>query len=648
MRLFASFAVLSLVPVLALGAILGSQYRAEVERRGVAQGRAQAEVVARILGEALLEGHDLQSGLRPNELSRVHGFAASEKRAGQLRRLRLRAPDQSVVFADTAAGAVAGPDAEAAEALTGESEAELTRLNSDAADSGPIGERVVEVYTPVRGAATGQVIGVLEVYLPYEPIAAELGAGLSRLYRALGLGLGVLYVVLAGLATWVTRRLARSAREYEHLALHDPLTGLPNRALFADRLSAAVATVRRQGGGAAVVLLDLDRFKEVNDTLGHASGDLLLRRLATRLRASVGEVDTIARLGGDEFGLVLAGTSSAEDVERALDRVVVAVEDEIELAGLPLSVEGSMGVALVPGDGDDAEQLLQRADVAMYMAKRAHARVAFYDPTHDHYNAERLSLVAELRRAIERNELVLHFQPQLRQPSGAVTTVEALVRWQHPTRGLLGPDRFLPVAEQTGLIHPLTEWVLDAALAEVGTYGEVAPDLVVAVNISGRSLQRPDFPQVVSAAMIRAGIAPTRLQLEITETALVTDGPRAAEVLGHLAAAGLRLSLDDFGQGFTSLAQLRHLPLSELKIDKAFVQHMPHSVKDAAIVQSVIELGHNLGMDVVAEGVETPQVLDAVRRLGCDVAQGYLFSKPLPSEALRTWLAERPVIAATA
>ena len=625
--------------MLALGAILAYQYRTEVERRGIDQARAQAEVVARVMGEVQLDGHDLSSGLSAHERSRVDAFAASEKLAGQLHRLRLRAADQRVVYADTPDALRAGPDAEAAEALGGESEAELTRLNNDSSDVGPAGARVVEVYTPVRHPTTGRVLGVLELYLPYEPIAAELRAGLHRLYLAVGFGLGLLYLVLAGVAAWVTRRLARSAREYEHLALHDPLTGLPNRALFADRLSAAVAGARRQRSGAAVVLLDLNRFKEVNDTLGHSSGDLLLRRLADRLQRSVRGVDTIARLGGDEFALILPGATSLGDVEAALDRVTAAVEEEIELAGLPLSVEASIGVAFAPRDGEDPDVLLQRADVAMYVAKRAHARVVCYDAVHDDYNAERLSLVAELRRAIDRDELVLHFQPQLRQPNGQVTTVEALVRWQHPTRGLLPPDTFLPVAEQTGLIHPLTRWVLDAALDVLRHCGEVSRDLAVAVNISGRSLQRSDFPEFVVDALARSGTAADRLLLEITETALITDGQRAGEVLDRLSAAGLRLSLDDFGQGFTSLGQLRHLPLNELKIDKAFVQHMLDSSTDAAIVRSVIELGHNLGMEVVAEGVETVETLDALRSLGCDITQGYLFSRPLPADELATWLA---------
>jgi diguanylate cyclase len=638
-RLFALFAVLALLPVLALGVILGVQYRHEVQVRGVAQGRAQAEVIGRLVGETLLDGHDLRSGLTAVERRRVTTFSEQEARGGFVRRLRLHGTDQRVIFADDSSGSGLDPDDEVAEALENETIAEITRLNSDANDVGPMGERVVEVYVPLHARGTHTMIGVLEIYLPYGAIDAELTAGLHRLYLALAFGLGLLYLVLAGLASWMARRLGRQAAEYQHLALHDALTGLPNRALFSDRVAAAVAAARREGGGAAVVLIDLDRFKEVNDTLGHQNGDALLACLAARLSETVRDVDTVARLGGDEFGLVLPGVSEPIQAASTLARVHAVIEREVELAGLPLSVEASVGVAFVPRDGQDPDLLLQHADVAMYLAKRAQVDAVYYDPAQDDYNAERLALVAELRRALERDELVLHYQPQVSQPDGEVHTVEALVRWQHPTRGLLAPEDFVPVAEHTGLIDPLTRWVLDTALADQRAWRDDLPDLVVAVNISARSLQRQDFPELVLDALARADADPDRLLLEITETALVTDAARAAEVLDRLDAAGLRLSLDDFGQGYTSLGQLRQLPLCELKIDKSFVLKMLESRSDAAIVRSVVELGHNLGMDVVAEGVESPEALRRLRELGCDVTQGFLFSRPLPVAELHTWLA---------
>jgi EAL domain-containing protein (putative c-di-GMP-specific phosphodiesterase class I) len=275
----------------------------------------------------------------------------------------------------------------------------------------------------------------------------------------------------------------------------------------------------------------------------------------------------------------------------------------------------------------------------MYVAKRTHSGIVCYDTAQDHYNAERLALVTELRWAVQRDELVLHYQPQVHQPSGEVRTLEALVRWQHPTRGLLPPDEFIPIAEQTGLIDDLTRWVLDAALSELAEWRRSMPELAVAVNISARCLQHPDFPQLVQDALDRHDAQSEWLILEITETALVTDAARAATVLGQLSSAGLRLSLDDFGQGYTSLSQLGQVPLTELKIDKSFVLNMLQKPGDAAIVRSVIDLGHNLGLDVVAEGVEDAASLDALRELGCDIAQGYFFSRPMPADQVIAWFA---------
>jgi diguanylate cyclase (GGDEF)-like protein len=642
-RLFVAFAALSVVPVLGLGALLAVQYRHEVQQRGVDQARAQAELIARLLGETQLEGHDLRAGLSRGERERLRVFAASEVRTGNVTRLRLRAPDQRVVFSDDGSGLGGGVDEEAAEALDGTSEAEITRLNDDSVDVGPAGARVVEVYAAVRDPRTQAVIGVLEVYLPYETISTELGAGLHRLYLALAIGLGLLYLLLAGLSGWTTRRLGQNAAKYEHLAKHDPLTDLPNRTQFAHRIGQEIAAVERHGGGAAVVLIDLDRFREINDTLGHHNGDVLLTRIAARLAWSVRPQDTLARLGGDEFGLVLPGISDPAQIEAALTEVRAAIETEVDLGGLPISLDASLGVVFIPQDGHDPDVLLQRADVAMYVAKRAHGGIACYDVAQDHYNPERLALVSELRRAVQQGELRLHYQPQLHQPSGTIRTLEALIRWQHPTRGLLLPDEFVPIAEQTGLIDEVTRWVLDSALASLCEWRSQTPDLVVAVNISARSLQHLQLPRMVLDALERVGAEPDWLLLEITETALVTDAERAATVLGELSAAGLRLSLDDFGQGYTSLSQLNELPLSELKIDKSFVLNMLQSPGDAAIVRSVIDLAHNLGMDVVAEGVEQAEAVQGLLDLGCDTAQGYWLCRPLPADQIAPWLAARIV-----
>jgi diguanylate cyclase (GGDEF)-like protein len=639
-RLFALYAVSSLVPVLVLGVVLAFDYRGEAHQRALAQGRAAAALLGQTAISPQLDGRNLTEGLTEAEVADLRRATDVAFFRGQIVNLRLRDWSGRVVYStDGKIGErPATPDEEIAEAAHGATVARITRLNSDAGDSGARGPEVIQVYAPIKPDTTGQLVGVLEVYLPYAPIAASLKAGLHRLYVTLGLGLMALYLLLAGISWSVNRMLRRQARTNAHLALHDVLTGLPNRALFHDRATVALQAAARDRGGFALVLVDLDRFKEVNDTLGHHNGDALLRLVGDRLVAALRGIDTVARLGGDEFGLVLPGSADEAAAVAALERVRQAVAADVELEGLPLNVEASIGVAFYPAHGDDVDVLLQRADVAMYVAKESTLGTVVYDAEHDHYNPRRLALVGELRRALDRDELVLHYQPKTELATGAVNSVEALVRWRHPSRGLLYPDEFIPVAEQTGLIGPLTEWVLRAAVSQVVAWDDLAPDLGMAVNISARSLHDPDLPDLVLGVLSEYGVPTSRLLLEITETALVTDATRAAVVLARLADAGVRLSLDDFGRGYTSLAYLRRLPVTELKIDKTFVMEMDRSSEDAAIVRSVVELGHNLGLAVTAEGVENASVLSSLTDFGCDTGQGFFLSRPLDADALGNWL----------
>ncbi len=330
-----------------------------------------------------------------------------------------------------------------------------------------------------------------------------------------------------------------------------------------------------------------------------------------------------------------------DEIGPLLDRLRAAIEAEAMVGTLPLSPEASFGYALAPADGTDVDTLLRRADMAMYLAKGTRSGTARYDRRRDHYDAAQLALVAELRRAIEKDELVLHYQPKAELRTGKVCAVEALVRWQHPKRGTVPPDAFLPAAEQTGLIDPLTRWVLATALAQVAEWGAACEGLSVAVNVSARNLARADFADTVLAALADAGVPASRLVVEITETALMTDPAIAAEVLTRLAEAGIRVSIDDFGQGQTSLGYLSTLPLHELKIDKSFVGDLPDNIAHAAIVRSVIDLGHNLGLQVVAEGVETTEVAALLKAAGCDIAQGYLLARPMPGDELPPWLTGR-------
>jgi diguanylate cyclase (GGDEF)-like protein len=631
-------ALLSLIPVVLLGAVLAKSYRDEATRRGVQEGRSQAELLAETAIAPLLDGRSLNQGPSPQVAEQLRKITAGSIARHDVLRLRLQSPEGHVVFSDDGSGFEGEPDDEALEAAEGQVSAGIKRLNSDSIDSGPLGDEAIEVYVPLRAGQPEHIVGVLEVYLPYEPIRADIEAGVSGLYRNLVFGLAGLYVALVLIATSVSRGLRRQVAINEFLAEHDTLTQLPNRSLFLRRVRTAVKASRRRPS--VIAMFDLDRFKDVNDSLGHHNGDLLLGELARRLAAHTRPGDTIARLGGDEFGVVLNDVDATEAVS-ALNRLRAVVGEEVEVNGLPLSVEASVGYVVAPDDGPTVDELLQRADVAMYVAKDAHIGICRYDPEHDVYDAKNLSLVTQLRHAIDSGQLELFYQPKAVLTDGNIDAVEALLRWHHPVEGLVLPDRFIPLVEQTDVIDRLTEWVLVTALRDVT---ERFPGLSVAVNISARSLGRTDFTDHVTTALQQVGASPDRLILEITETALLVDPPRAAAVVSELNRAGVRVSLDDFGRGQTSLGYLSALPIHELKIDRTFVHDMQENPAHAAIVRSMIDLGHNLSLRVVGEGVETAEVLDSLREAGCDEAQGYLLARPMPAEAMVQWLAaHRPV-----
>ena len=633
------YAAISLIPLVLLGAALATSYQSDARDRGRAEGAAEAELVADIAVEPLLGGQPLSDGLSAGEQATLKNMVARVTADNSILRLRLRDLKGIVVFSGDGSGLTGEADDDAIKAAAGEPIAILTKFNTDRNDTGPTGVPVVEAYRQLSAGTPPHPVGVLEVYLPYAPIEQDVSAALHHLYRDLALGLALVWLLLVGICFSVTRGLRKEVALSTFLAEHDQLTDLPNRRVFHRRAGVAVAEAVRDRAPVAIAIIDLDRFKEINDTLGHQRGDVVLTELANRLRRSVSGRDTVARLGGDEYGLILHGV---DDDASLSSRITGVLDHDVEIGELHLTIEASIGFVVAPDDGTDVEELLQRADVAMYVAKTKQIDVVRYDARDDHYDADNLSLIGELRRGIDNGELVLHYQPKVLTLNGRLEAVEALARWQHPVHGIVSPDRFIPLAEHTDLIDNLTMWALTTALTEIRSLGPVASDLAVAVNVSARNLARADFAQRVVAILARLGVPAQRLVVEITETALLTDPIRAASVLGELSAAGVNISLDDFGSGQTSLGYLSALPLHELKIDKSFVSDMTANKSHDAIVRSIIDLGHNLGLRVVGEGVETNGVLLRLRASGCDVVQGFLLGRPMTIDQLSRWMSKLP------
>ncbi|MDQ3867571.1 MAG: EAL domain-containing protein [Actinomycetota bacterium] len=642
----ATFGLVSLVPIVVIGLVLAHFLRAQVRARALQQATTATSLIARVGIQPRLTREAMEEGLSIIRLTDLD-VAIQTGPGADIARVKIWNKDREIVYSDdhSLIGRTFPPSEDLEEAFDGEVKSEMSNLD-DAENEGERGlGELLEVYVPFRFEGSREPDGVFEVYLPYRPIAAAVAKDTRTLYLLLLAGLAVLYGALFRLALGASRRLRRQAQENQQQALHDALTGLPNRTLFRDRLNQAVAAARRDGHETAVMLLDLDRFKEVNDTLGHASGDLLLTELARRLCEVVRESDSIARLGGDEFALLLPRVHASSDPVEVAERITKALDEPFVLQDVPIAVEASIGIAIFPEHGGDVDTLLQRADVAMYAAKTSHGGYALYDAASDDYSPGRLRLVAELRRAIEEGELTVHYQPKEDLATAEVVGAEALVRWNHPERGLLAPGEFVPVAQHTNLIKPLTLYVLDTALAQCSAWRRDGVNLHVAVNLSSRSLLDVDLPADVARLLAKWELRGEALELEITETTIMADPLRAASVLARLNALGVRIAIDDFGTGYSSLAYLSGLPVHEIKIDRSFVTTMNESSSHAVIVRSTIDLGRNLGLEVVAEGVETADVLEALRALGCDAAQGYFLSRAVPPADLAEWLRARPVAA---
>lgn len=454
--------------------------------------------------------------------------------------------------------------------------------------------------------------------------------------------LGLIFVVLFSLLLRRTSKQLGTQRENAlYASLHDSLTGLANRSLLNDRFEHALRTGVRNESVTGLLLIDLDRFKEVNDTLGHHHGDRLLIQISDRLKGALRDGDTIARLGGDEFAVVLPGVHGLEGAMKVAHHLRKIMIDSFELDGVALDVEASIGVVVSSDHGHNSSTLMQRADVAMYSAKRQGTGVMSYDLQSDQNSPQRLQLLSQLRKGLDEDELFLQYQPKIKIATGEILGVEALVRWQSAERGLIRPDEFIPFAEHTGIIGPLTHRVLELALRQVKSWGDEGLHITVSVNISARNLQDDKLFEQVKELLHKYDLAADVLTLEVTESAIMLDSLRAQAILEKLDAIGAHISIDDFGAGYTSMAQLKNLPIRELKIDKSFVLAMKDDGANLTIVRSIVELGHNLGMSVVAEGVETAEVLNTLMGFQCDIAQGYHLCRPISAKEFIVWYKER-------
>ena len=629
-RLFISwYALVAVLVLLSVACLAGMTVLLDqVEERSEASVIDTAKIVATLTVHRNVSESDFNSpsGLTPAEVSELDDDVAALVADQRLVGLEVWGEDGQLLYADDSHPATEEtlPSDELARVRLG-----VPWVATHATDRG---SATVEVFLPYEAGTDALPDGLVEVIIPEANLNRAVADATRQLYL-----LALLLLVVSGLGlSMLRRRLVR----HDFEASHDRLTGLMNWGGFRDVVRDGIAAARigpaRLG---ALLLVDLDGFKSVNDTLGHPAGDVLLTQIGRELRSAVRPDDVVARLGGDEFAILLTGLSEQRDAVQVASTLRDRLRSRtFDVEDIELAVDASIGVVLIPAHGDDVDVLLSRVDVAMYQAKRTGNGVATYDEATDPHDVNELSLLSELRSAIDHDELVLHYQPKGEISDRHVGGVEALVRWQHPTRGLLAPGAFIPLAESTGLLGPLTSWVLGRAIHDAARWHRGGLPLSVAVNVSPRTLLDGDLPATILDLLAASGLPSHLLEVEITETAIMTDPARATSVLRQLRAMGLRLSIDDFGSGYTSLSYLKELPVHTLKIDRAFITEMFDDDQDRAVTQSIIELGHRLGLTVLAEGIETEETWNLLEGLGCDEGQGFLLARPMPAEHIEGWL----------
>jgi diguanylate cyclase (GGDEF)-like protein len=627
------FAVVSVLAMLALGVALvwvtGNVMRDQAQRDGIALARSiESYASSSVPEEAFTIGV-----LAPEQAA-----AVSEQVAGfrELRRLRLWTVDSTLLY-DSQADATGFPDGERLDAAVRQREPDaqvVTEVRGE--EFGGSESTLLDVYVPVQH--DGVVVGAAEVMLDYQGTTDAVTSATRTVTLVVAGGLALLWLLLFRTVWNASRRLQSSALENARLALLDSLTGLPNRRMLGDKLERSIADAEAAGTIVGLALLDVDRFKDINDSLGHDRGDELLEQVAQRLRGALREQDMVARLGGDEFAIVLTDVRSVADADAAARRVRQLFVPPFMLGDLALHVDTSIGVACLPDHADDASSLMRMADVAMYTAKTHRLGVSVYSPEEDDSSPARLVLLGDLHRALGvDDELELHYQPKIDLRTGRTVGLEALMRWRHPTRGMLPPDLFVPLAEQSGLIHDLTRYALRVAVAQLAAWRAQGDPVPVAVNLSAHDVTSHAVVEVIEDLLARHDVPPALLEVEITETALVSDPSRVVPVLQRLGDAGVRVSIDDFGIGNTSISQLRDLPVHGLKIDRLFVADLTTRGGEGSevIVKAMVDLAHSFGLQVVAEGVEDTTTAELLRRLTVDQAQGYLYSPAVAPDRLR-------------
>jgi diguanylate cyclase (GGDEF)-like protein len=626
-RLVLRFAVVTALGLALAGGIILAVVREIDQRSAVREATERSHFVAETFLSSVIRPADAAAtvrGARRKELDRLirrHVLVDSALRVtlvGSGNRITYSTDHRLI-------GMLAHSRAAVASARAG---AIVSSVSSVPSGSGGSKKVLVSSVPVLLGSGT---VAVVTIEQDYGPIAAEARQSLVPVAGALEFALVVLFVFLIPMLARTSRRLRSYVAEIRYRATHDALTGLSNREALHENVRLALSA-RAEGEHVAVLLIDLDRFKEVNDSLGHDAGDELLREIAARLVGVAGEAP-VSRLGGDEFAVVLAGTTPQDAVAfgHALRHTI---EEPLAIRGIPVAVDASIGVALGPDDGTDVGQLVRRADVAMYAAKQARAGVLRYEVETDHNDASKLVLMTELRVAVERGELEVHYQPIVEATSGRLAKVEALVRWQHPTKGMIPPGAFVPLAEHTRLIVDLNRVVMREAVRQCGVWRRSGIDIGVTTNVSVLDLLESPFAATVEQILHEAAFPPRALTIELTEGAFVQEPERVRRTLETLRALGVQVALDDFGTGYSSLSYLKNLPVDILKIDRSFVSDLPGSDDNLAIVAAAVELSHRLGLRVVAEGVETDGQYECLEALGCDLIQGYVVSRPVAASAL--------------